>query len=558
MKYCSLQKIWFVLFFIGIILASSSVMAQEDMLKRLISEDWNVRKAAREELPSLDPKIQRELIHRLVEISEEPDNRAGWIPVLTEEALIKIGLPAVPYILDLAKDPKYEMRGWAMHIIAKIRPVSDDVVRFALQEAKTKGCEYMVIEVLGQVSPTTPEIIQILKDNINNKESSSKAFALITLGKVRPVAKDAFPNIIKALDDPDQRIRAAAAEAFEQIDKEAEPAIQELVVRLGDPNACVRTKVSDALASIGENAVPALLQALKSSDIYVRYHAVDALAKIGPINPKMVSILISVLHDPNSRVRGCAAIALYRVNTPVVSNVLQEYRQEYLQRERQRERTLQLKEKADMKRLWTKSEIVAPLPADDENRYASELEYGYSFYGYNSGELFVTLHRGKDRLDRLVLWRKEGDKYRENMALSAREDSGANNFGRVEMFRYDGKLFIVVPLNFEGTAGYHEERIFCIQPPDNNLKEIQFQPAGGLYNDKLNPGESIQDAAWNTFKDNLMSFKFYIWKKDDGLHWPTAGQVEGTYKIANIKSSNYSDWKIVVDTYERKPIPPDM
>jgi hypothetical protein len=60
------------------------------MLKRLISEDWNVRKAAREELPSLDPKIQRELIQRLIQISGEPEKRAGEITLCLHQEKLSI------------------------------------------------------------------------------------------------------------------------------------------------------------------------------------------------------------------------------------------------------------------------------------------------------------------------------------------------------------------------------------------------------------------------------------------------------------------------------------
>jgi HEAT repeat protein len=70
-----------------------------------------------------------------------------------------------------------------------------------------------------------------------------------------------------------------------------------LIANLGEPPP------SDSvgpLSQIGAVAVPALTSALKSSNLYVRQNAAEALAGIKPVPPDAIQALTAALKDPNS------------------------------------------------------------------------------------------------------------------------------------------------------------------------------------------------------------------------------------------------------------------
>jgi HEAT repeat protein len=127
--------------------------------------------------------------------------------------------------------------------------------------------------------PAVPFIVAALKDH----RPAVRAQAVTTLGNMGVQANSAIPVLIKALKDSDHWVRLSTANALGKQGPAAQPAIPSLIKTLMDPRANVRTYSASALGDIGpvaRPAIPALRQALKDSDGYVRGAAADALVKI--------------------------------------------------------------------------------------------------------------------------------------------------------------------------------------------------------------------------------------------------------------------------------------
>lgn len=210
--------------------------------------------------------------------------------------------------------------------------------------------------------------------------------------------------------------------------------------------------------------------------------------------------------------------------------------------------------------LLSKGQIVADILADSLNPNPLELEYAFPFPSWNQEELFVTLHRGKGRPDRLAVWQREQGKFRELLVLEAEENPEFSYFERVTSFRYKGNQFIHVPLIYTGTGHLRKDRIYCVLP-SMALQEIAFQPAPETFSKHLKKGEGVWKGENDFFSDERLAFEFYIWKERDGNCCPSAGKVTGTYKIIgdlrwDLKTNQQvADFKMLMDTFERKPVP---
>jgi hypothetical protein len=214
----------------------------------------------------------------------------------------------------------------------------------------------------------------------------------------------------------------------------------------------------------------------------------------------------------------------------------------------------------DQNRLYSKEEIIASIPADADHKYPLELEYLIPFSGNNGVQLPVTLHRGKDRGDLLVIWKQVGEKYQKLESMEA-DGPGMDWFGKAKSFRFNDDLFIQIPQEFSGTSGLVKQTIFAVLF-DNTLAPVQIQTADEWYKDKLKTGETIMNGSGFTESDNKLEFMFPIWNSGDGHCCPTAGLVRGTYKITKSdprldpqKKILISAFVMSVATATREPIP---
>lgn len=201
------------------------------------------------------------------------------------DAIVKIGSPAVPALIEALKNENKQVRWRAASALGAI------------------GAE---------ASAAVPALITTLQD----EEEYIRRIGAYALGKIGPQASAAVPELLDALQDSDRNISLVAAYALGKIGPQASAAVPTLIAGLQDANAEVRLNAATALGRIGAEAkttVPALIAALQDKDKYVRQGAADALGRFGAKGKMAVPALITALRDENKYVRLNAATALGRI-----------------------------------------------------------------------------------------------------------------------------------------------------------------------------------------------------------------------------------------------------
>ena len=221
-------------------------------------------------------------------------------------------------------------------------------------------------------------------------------------------------------------------------------------------------------------------------------------------------------------------------------------------------------------RLYSKDEIVATIPPENEGEKEWELKYADSLPEFPAQwEYFVTLHtsQGGSRPDRLSVYTRanSGDHEKKGYRLVKRMFSEETQsyawFGKPSFFFYEiegGRwhYFLHVPMFYSGTGHFRKDWVFYFE--DGELHEVEFEPAPVWFKSKLNEGEGVWKGEHNHFSSAQLSFSFMIWNAGDGNGHPTAGSVKGTYKIVNVEegeeAKKHEKLKMVVDQYERHTV----
>ncbi len=138
-----------------------------------------------------------------------------------------------------------------------------------------------------------------------------------TLSSEGAAAKAAARAILQASADENEYVRKAAAEALPRLSTPDE-GLRVLIAFLADESPHVRQWATRTLAGLGaaaKPAIPAMTEALKDTDVDVRFAAAEALVKLG-VPGRVVPALIALLEDKRWYNRRWAAEILGDVGPP--------------------------------------------------------------------------------------------------------------------------------------------------------------------------------------------------------------------------------------------------
>ena len=297
-----------------------------------------------------------------------------------------------------------------------------------------------------------------------------------------------------------------------------------------------------ALADMGPAAVPALAASLKSHNLYVRQNAAETLAAMKPLPPDAVSALQYALQDRNSDVRNTAISALRTAGG--------EAQRDVEAAEKRDQQAATEKPKLD-NHTYTRKQIMAQIPPDDEYMYPQTLHYILPVTKDRAADakLLLTVHSGKDRPDRLVIWKKVGpDSYQQEREMHTDDILLDDRYDRPFTFRakYDyitGKgrsqkdgFFFDVPIS---GWRHEDDNIFVVEGDEAipvNLDSPYGSPSGA-----------------NDFRGGKLEFSENVYDKYDPTCCPTGGEITGTYKIVEDTTKTPPLWKIVVATTTSTP-----
>jgi HEAT repeat protein len=220
-------------------------------------------------------------------------------------ALVQIGEPAVPALIEILTNPNERVRSAACTALGQIGDISAipalrvhaEVMQDARQAlTKLGGTSMSLLEAAGTLAEQSQwgVLCRALTSNLVRA-------AIVQLGN------SAVPALIVALRDDDPKIRQAACTALGQIgDPSPVPA---LIACLDQQD--ISEAAANALVQIGKPAVPALIRAITRPSSRVRCAACTALGQIG--DTAAVPVLIQRLEDADSNVRSAACTALGQI-----------------------------------------------------------------------------------------------------------------------------------------------------------------------------------------------------------------------------------------------------
>ena len=298
-----------------------------------------------------------------------------------------------------------------------------------------------------------------------------------------------------------------------------------------------------ALANIGPVAVPALTASLKSPNLYVRQNAAETLAAMKPLPPDAVRALQYALQDRNSDARDTAISALRTVGG--------EAQRDAEAAEKREQQAATEKPKLDTQ-VYTRKQIMAQIPASDEYKYPQKLRYIFPVTKglASDAKLLLTVHSGKDRPDRLVIWKKVGpDSYQQEREMHTDEILLDDRYGRP--FTFSAKYDYVTDKGTSQRDGFFfDVPISGWRHEDDNIFAVNGAEAIPVNVDS--PYGSPSGA--NDFRGGKLEFSENVYSKYDvATCCPTGGEITGTYKIVEDKTKTPLVWKIVVATTTQVP-----
>jgi HEAT repeat protein len=496
---------------------------------------------------------------------------------------------AVPELAVALQSTDQETAQQAALALANIDPSHDGLLPVLTQmldpnsndPAPRQNAVQAFDEMGSYARPAVPALIHLIATDTDTDDADDKASEreAQVAALVHIDGADAIPELVHvASTDKVDEVRIAAVTALGGLGSSNPRAISALVDALNNDSDAVRDAASEALSKLGTITVPALITALKSTQLYQRAWAVQTLGGIKPLPDDAKHALKLALNDKSEIVKAEAAAALNGSKVDA-SAVIED---------KQIDENLDIDDPATMQhgagqdldsfvagtaatdaRIYSKAEIVASIPPDENHQYPTELKYsvpiGPTRNSTTDAEFLATIHAANEGVDRLAVWKKIGDdKYQR---LFVQETSTENHFEKPEVFsskvlvvgqgkdHYETALFLNLPLHRTwGDGEGIDDNVFVLD--HDQLRPVAI--ADAVTDSKQLHGDEVvwNGALGNDFKDNDLEFGFPIFRSVCHA-CVTPFEVDGTYKV--VKATHYdaekkdwvANWKMVVDTAKR-------
>ena len=298
----------------------------ETLCDLLRDTDSSVRQAAAEALV----KIGQASIDCLTRSLRSPyghvRERAAWV-------LGELGPSAsetFPQLKELLRDGDPAVRKAAINALGNFGPLASEVVPDLIEALADGQLWTPAVEALAKIGvPAIPHLIQAL----DNENRGVRAGAAEALGKIGPEAKEAVQKLIEILlkDREDCSVRVAAARALEEIKSESPEVISALIaVRktmeavwgwqcYSDQRRELRERFLRSLARLGLIAVPQIIVALKEEkDASVKSDLAGVLEAIASpaADPGLVAEIIALIsYERDSLVKASLIRALGKMGS---------------------------------------------------------------------------------------------------------------------------------------------------------------------------------------------------------------------------------------------------
>ncbi|HMB24580.1 MAG TPA: HEAT repeat domain-containing protein [Anaerolineales bacterium] len=227
---------------------------------------------------------------------------------------------AVDFLLRALKDREDEVRSAACLALGLFKDPStfDDITNVLLDDPRIE-VRQAAAQGLGNTGhpAAIPYLLEALHDSYWWYEREYAAGDLLTA--IEKMGATAVEPLIEALHDKEGTVRKFAAALLGRL---GDPrAIEPLSMALYDMHHEVGKISAEALARFGAPAVEVLAEALRHPEMWIRIHAVEALATIR--NSHIAPILLEMLNDPEREVQKHVIQSLGQQKDPRVMAALQ-------------------------------------------------------------------------------------------------------------------------------------------------------------------------------------------------------------------------------------------
>ena len=238
-------------------------------------------------------------------------------------ALVEIGQPAVPALMDVIRHGSPALRPLAAVALREIQSIdSDQVITQAISDGNNE-VRLSGALALAQSASTTdiPTLVGLLRD------TDPKIRVCAIIGLSRTGSKEVIPSLVETFNrEEDSKVRYEVVLALRKLATHNAEAIPPLVGALKDSSVLVQVAAMIQIGELGASAsaaVPLLVGSLRHKEQLLRKNAALALGSIGANDA--IPALTEALSDEHEEVRKGAAEAIERIQVGELIGTISHY-----------------------------------------------------------------------------------------------------------------------------------------------------------------------------------------------------------------------------------------
>ncbi|MCH5374255.1 MAG: HEAT repeat domain-containing protein [Planctomycetes bacterium] len=211
------------------------------------------------------------------------------------------GDKAVPYVIQLLKQDRSQLRMAASLIIIHLGPKAKDALPALTEALRSSDLDTRrpaLMNAMLCLGTEAKPAMPLMREYLDDEDFHTQYWACRVLGAIGPEAEVAVPKLVSLLQGGVASVRRNAAIALGKIGPGiGDEALKALIAALKDLSQPVREQAAIALGRLGsfaEPAVPALEDVLKDdSDFAARSRAAEALYRLDPKSPTPFRVLLA-------------------------------------------------------------------------------------------------------------------------------------------------------------------------------------------------------------------------------------------------------------------------
>lgn len=315
---------WFLIsFLMSCSVAACSETVLASAIQKLNDKDAVVRRSGAEELVALGSDARR-VASGLLKKLDDPDQHVRNCLV---KVLAKIGPTLLPDLLQALRNANPDIRIGAAEVLGA-NTESANSASTALVALMTHEREPLVrgalARALGRATANTEANLARLIDSLNTDSSIRvQTVCVQALAEKGPIAASALPVLISRFKEPDRIYRLAILDALARIGPDDPTVVSIFVEALKDPQYIEAALYGlSQTGSAAKTAIPSIVAMLSNKNVTVRVAAASTLGKLGPLAKQAVPQLATALADPFPPVVKASAEALGNIGADGIPSLL--------------------------------------------------------------------------------------------------------------------------------------------------------------------------------------------------------------------------------------------